>query len=82
MDIHGKKDPAVEFTTIGGDGIYTIPFSSLLPSEMERVIVAGKCISVDPGVFAAIRTMPTVMAIGEAAGTAAALSVEHKSGAS
>ena len=78
MDIHGKKNQAVEFTAIGGDGIYTIPFSSLLPNEMERVIAAGKCISVDSGAFSAIRTMPTVMAIGEAAGTAAGLSIRHK----
>ena len=78
VDIHREKDHAVEFTAIGGDGIYTIPFSSLLPNEMERVIVAGKCISVDSGAFAAIRTMPTVMAIGEAAGTAAGLSLKQK----
>ena len=78
MDIHGKKDHSVDFTAVGGDGIYTIPFSCLLPNEMERVIVAGKCISADSGAFAAIRTVPTVMAIGEAAGTAAALSIKDE----
>lgn len=77
VDIHGKKNHSVDFTPIGGDGIYTIPFLCLLPSGMERVIAAGKCVSADAGAFAAIRTMPTVMAIGEAAGTAAVLSVKY-----
>jgi hypothetical protein len=77
MDIHGKISNSVDFTPIGGDGIYAVPFGSLLPAGMERVLVAGKCISVDEGAFAAIRIIPTVMAIGEAAGTAAALALKY-----
>lgn len=77
VDIHGKTQ-AVEFTPIGGDGVYTIPYKCLLPVDLDGIIVAGKCISVDEGAFAAIRTMPTVMSIGEAAGIAAALSCKHK----
>lgn len=77
IDIHGKAH-TVDFTPIGGDGVYTIPYGCLLPLSAERIIAAGKCISVDEGAFAAIRTMPTVMCIGEAAGTAAALSCKHR----
>jgi Dehydrogenases (flavoproteins) len=76
IDIHGKKNHAVAFTPIGGDGIYTIPFSSMLPVEMPGVIAAGKCVAADTGAFAAIRTMPVCLAMGEAAGTAAAIALK------
>lgn len=77
MDIHSSNH-AVEFTTIGGDGVYAIPFGSLLPTDTEGILAAGKCISVDEGAFAAVRTMPTIMAVSEAAGYAAALAWRHK----
>jgi hypothetical protein len=75
LDSHGPGSQAVDFTPIGGDGIHTIPYRCLIPATRGGVIAAGKCISADDGAFAAIRVIPTVMAIGEAAGAAAALSI-------
>ena len=47
-----------------------------MTDEAENLIVAGRCISATHEACAAIRVSPIVMAIGQAAGTAAALSVQ------
>lgn len=49
-----------------------IPLGSLIPEKLERVFVAGRCISCDHGAQASIRVMGTCFATGQAAGIAAA----------
>ena len=52
----------------------------LFRQRFENLLVAGRCISADFYAESAIRISSTCMAIGEAAGTAAALCVvKHKS---
>lgn len=53
---------------------YDIPYRCLLPKEVEDLLVAGRTISVTFGAFSGIRDQGTCMAMGEAAGAAAALS--------
>jgi FAD dependent oxidoreductase len=53
---------------------YGIPYRSLLPREVEGVVVAGRCFSATHDAYASARSMGTCMAMGQAAGTAAALS--------
>ncbi|HEX5105470.1 MAG TPA: FAD-dependent oxidoreductase [Pirellulaceae bacterium] len=52
---------------------YDIPYRSLLPRQIENLIVAGRCHSATRGAHASTRVTATAMAMGEAAGTAAAL---------
>jgi hypothetical protein len=59
------------------DATYHIPYGALLPCELQNLLVAGRCISVDHGVHQATKEIPACMATGEAAGTAAALAVRH-----
>jgi len=54
---------------------YGIPYRCLIPRETERIILSGKCISSTHEAQASIRIMPCCMATGQAAGTAAALTV-------
>ena len=54
---------------------YSIPFRCLLPQEVENLLVAGRCISVDHRVHHATKEIPPCMATGEAAGTAVALAL-------
>ncbi|MCW2538973.1 MAG: fumarate reductase/succinate dehydrogenase flavoprotein domain protein [Frankiales bacterium] len=57
---------------------YCIPYRSLLPIDLDNVLVAGRCISATHEALAAIRVMPPSFAMGEAAGTAAALAVRDR----
>jgi hypothetical protein len=81
MDIHSPTD--------GGGGVsnrgetanaYQIPYRCLVPEQVEQLLVAGRCVSATHEALGAIRVMPPSFAMGEAAGTAAALAVsEHLS---
>lgn len=52
---------------------YEIPYRSIRPRGLENVLVASRCIDSTHEAHAAIRITPQVMAIGQGAGTAAAL---------
>lgn len=52
---------------------YQVPFRSLRPRGMPNLLVAGRCLSADHDALASIRVMGPSLALGEAAGTAAAL---------
>lgn len=57
---------------------YNIPFRSLVPIGSENVVTAGRCLSADGPGFGSVRTMATCMAMGQGAGTAAALNAEYR----
>lgn len=58
------------------DCTYSIPYRSLLPRRLSNLLVAGRCISVDHRVHHATKEIPSCMATGQAAGTAAALAAQ------
>jgi len=55
--------------------LYWLPYRSLLAREMDNLLVAGRCISVDHRTHHATKEIPSCMVTGQAAGTAAALAV-------
>jgi len=59
-----------------GGVVYHIPYRALCTREVENLLVAGRCISVDHRVHHATKEIPACMATGEAAGVAAALAVQ------
>lgn len=76
VDVHGRFGPkSNEYVPIEG-AYYGIPYRSLLPIGVEGLLVAGRCVSADSTAAGAIRVMPPCMAMGQAAGTAAALAVK------
>ncbi len=52
---------------------YDIPYGSMIPSKIDNLLLAGRCICADHTGEAAMRIQPICMAIGQAAGTAAAM---------
>ena len=55
---------------------YTIPYRALLPAALQNMIVAGRSLSSDRAANGSARVAPACFAMGQAAGTAAALAVE------
>lgn len=56
---------------------FDIPYRSLVPLKIENLLMAGRCISSDRYAQSALRIGGTCMSTGEAAGTAAVLSIEE-----
>jgi hypothetical protein len=52
---------------------YDIPYRCLVPRELDGLLVAGRCISSGQEPYESHRAMVPIMAIGQAAGVAAAL---------
>ncbi|MDD5483366.1 MAG: FAD-dependent oxidoreductase [Kiritimatiellae bacterium] len=74
IDIHAPEGQ--RFTTL--KKAYDIPYRCLTPKGWENILVAGRCISVTHEALASTRYMPCCIAVGEAAGTAAALAAKSK----
>lgn len=55
--------------------IWQIPYRSLIPQETHNLLVCGRCFGYDQGITWDAREISTCMVTGQAAGTAAALSV-------
>jgi 2-polyprenyl-6-methoxyphenol hydroxylase-like FAD-dependent oxidoreductase len=53
-----------------------IPYRSLVPVKVESLLVAGRCFSSDPFANDLLNLIPFCVAMGEAAGTAAAIAVK------
>jgi hypothetical protein len=60
------------------DGMtYDVPYRTLLPQKIDGLLVAGRCFSATHDAHASCRSMAQTMAMGQAAGTAAALAVQR-----
>ena len=73
-DHHAGGDTGWRY--IGESGVYGIPYRTLLPSGIEGLLVAGRCFSSTHDAHASARSMATCMAMGQAAGTAAAMAIQ------
>ncbi|MBP7826435.1 MAG: FAD-dependent oxidoreductase [Verrucomicrobia bacterium] len=73
IDIHRPGDEGC--TLIWCGDCYDIPYRTLVPTRVDNLLVAGRCISTTHEAMASIRVMATCMALGEAAGRAARLAV-------
>lgn len=58
---------------------YEIPYGCLVPAKKDGLLLAGRNISSDRDANGSLRVMPTCMALGQAAGTAAAICAEEGS---
>jgi hypothetical protein len=79
MEMHNPSGSGISFTEIPEGKSYTIPARSLFVRKKKNLIMGCRAISCTHEAHSAIRVQPNVMAIGQAAGTAAALSVSFGS---
>ncbi|ROR23431.1 FAD dependent oxidoreductase [Mobilisporobacter senegalensis] len=74
IDIHNPSGAGTESAFLSDPNYsYELPYEILYSDKMDNMLVAGRCVSASFEAQAAIRTTPTVFALGQAAGTAAAL---------
>ena len=78
VDIHDPK--GTKATIIRLKQPYDIPYRCLLPQGVDNLLVAGRPISADHVAHSSLRIQPTCYALGQAAGTAAAIAVRDSLG--
>jgi len=61
-------------------GVYGVPYGTLVPKSREELWVVGRCFSATHDAHASCRSMAQTMSMGQAAGIAAALSLESDAG--
>ena len=72
--MRGDADMTHDAIVAEGD-YYTIPFRAMVPEGIANLLFAGRLVCADPAAFASVRGMPQCMAMGQAAGTAAAMAL-------
>jgi hypothetical protein len=72
VDIHNPYDN--QCSIMLPKGAVGIPYRCLIPRKVENLLVAGRAISTTHEAQGAVRVQPPCMAMGEAAGCAAAMS--------
>ncbi len=75
IDIHNPSGSGTTTHRLPSGTSYEIPYRCLVPLAIDDLLVAGRCISTTHEALASTRLTPTVMTLGQAAGTAAALSL-------
>ncbi len=81
MDRHPNRT-TVGSANAGGSGYqpdpYDIPYRAILARNIENLLVAGRCHSATAAAASSTRVTVTAMALGQAAGTAAALANQQR----
>jgi 2-polyprenyl-6-methoxyphenol hydroxylase-like FAD-dependent oxidoreductase len=75
IDIHDPATGGMTFKRFAAGEYFTVPYRALLPQGAPRVLVAGRCFSGTHEALASARISAVAMAMGQAAGTAAAMAV-------
>ncbi|WP_062105356.1 FAD-dependent oxidoreductase [Bacillus niameyensis] len=73
VDIHNPAGEGTIIQNLKPGEWYDIPYRSLIPKDLDNLIVGGRPISATHEAHSALRVQPIAMAIGQAAGTAAAV---------
>ena len=80
VDVHHKQNQIAAFNVnnptalhLGPGQSHGVPYRCLLPQKASNLLVAGRSISTDRPTQGSTRVMPVCLAMGEAAGVAAAI---------
>ncbi|MHB9139504.1 MAG: FAD-dependent oxidoreductase, partial [Victivallaceae bacterium] len=81
IDVHESKKSILmedanifeKAAEISRDASYGIPFRVMIPQGIGNLLVAGRSVSADRAMLGSLRVMPACFAMGQAAGTAAAI---------
>ena len=75
IDIHSGTDRNTLFKTVKEP--FGIPYGCLVSAEIDNLMFAGRCASMDAAALASVRVMPQCMSMGQAAGLAASMALSE-----
>ncbi len=75
IDIHSPEGNSTTFKKLGPGIHYEIPYRCMVPKKVDSLIVTGRAISSTHEALSSARVMPTCVALGQAAGIAAAIAI-------
>ncbi len=75
VDLHTRT--GVKPKPLARGTVPTVPLSALVPKNSRNIMVAGRCVSSDRLANSGLRVQASCMAMGQAAGVAAALATER-----
>lgn len=78
IDIHSPTGAGTVIKRLRSGESYDVPYRCLIPLGIDNLLIAGRPISATHEAHSSVRIMPICIAMGQAAGTAAALSVKGK----
>jgi hypothetical protein len=78
IDIHNPTGEGTVLERLKPGEWHHIPYRCLIPKKINNLLIGSRCISATHEAHSSLRIMPVVAAIGEAAGTAAAISIKDK----
>ena len=78
IDIHNPTGRGSTLRDLPPGAAYEIPLRCLLPRGVDRLLVAGRCISGTHEAHSSYRVTPTAVATGHAAGVTAGLATSHQ----
>jgi hypothetical protein len=76
IDLHDKD--GIKPKPLSPGTVATVPLRALIPKDSENLLVAGRCVGSDRLANSALRVQASSMAMGQAAGAAAAISVRSE----
>ena len=74
IDIHDGKSNDSCVTKIGP---YGLPYLMTCSADIDNLMLSGRCAGMDSVALGSVRVMPTIMTMGQGAGTGAALAVKN-----
>ena len=79
VDVHGRFGPeSNQYIAVEHGRYYGVPYRCLVPQDVDGLLVAGRSLSAQSEAAGAVRVMPPCMAMGQAAGTAAAMAARDR----
>ena len=76
IDIHSGVKDHIDLTPV--DKPFGIPYGCLVPEQLDGLLLSGRTICLDTETYASARVMGPCIAVGEAAGEAAVISIEDQ----
>jgi hypothetical protein len=76
IDIHNPVGGGTSYYRFKLGEYYTIPYRSLIPTGINNMLVAGRCISSTHEAQSSYRVMPICATLGQAAGVAISVCVK------